>query len=175
MQTFGALWVSDSVPVRRPSRYMAAVAIIEATTTPTNGGDSDVALAAAGDRRAFERLYRLHVKRVFSLCARMVPDRTNAGELTQDVFVQVYKSLPAARTDLPLKPWLYVIARNKCLDFIKRKRPQSFTDIEGDDEEGDGFATSHGSGNVVHRGRRDAAVVAHIDDQHIVVRFLEVT
>ena len=61
---------------------MTAVAIIEASTTPRNDGDSDVARAASGDREAFERLYRDHVNRVFSLCARMVADRLRAEELT---------------------------------------------------------------------------------------------
>ena len=72
---------------------MAAVAIIEASSGHIGNGDSDVARAAAGDRGAFERLYRLHVNRVFSLCARMVTDRTRAEELTQDVFVRQYQGL----------------------------------------------------------------------------------
>ena len=55
---------------------MAAVATIEASSAHVGDGDSDVARAAAGDRTAFEQLYRQHVNRVFSLCARMVADRT---------------------------------------------------------------------------------------------------
>lgn len=94
----------------------------------------------AGDVRAYEELVRRYSRPVFNFVYRMLGNHSDADDLTQDVFVQVYRSLPTARTDLPLKPWLYVIARNKCLDFIKRKRPLSFTDIEGDDEDGDGFA-----------------------------------
>ena len=65
---------------------MAAVAIIKTSSSHPGNGDSDVARAAAGDRSAFERLYRQHVNRVFSLCARMVGDRvarggTDAGRL----------------------------------------------------------------------------------------------
>ena len=72
---------------------MAAVAIIEASSNHIGSGDSDVARAAAGDRGAFERLYRQHVSRVFSLCARMVADRGRAEELTQDVFVRAWEKL----------------------------------------------------------------------------------
>ena len=54
---------------------MAAVAIIKASSSHLGNGESDVARAASGDRSAFERLYREHVNRVFSLCARMVADR----------------------------------------------------------------------------------------------------
>ena len=82
---------------------MAAVAIIEATTPPT--GDSDVSLAASGDRRAFERLYRLHVNRVYSLCARMVTDRTRAEELTQDVFVRAWEKLHLFRGESSFSTW----------------------------------------------------------------------
>ena len=64
---------------------MAAVAIIEASSNHLSSGDSDVARAAAGDRGAFERLYRQHVNRVFSLCARMVADRgATVVYVTQD-------------------------------------------------------------------------------------------
>jgi hypothetical protein len=58
-----------------------AVSIIEATSNSTanESPDSDAALAAAGDRTAFERLYRRHVDRVYTLCARMAGDRTRAG------------------------------------------------------------------------------------------------
>src|SRR5262245_13810781 len=68
------------------STPMAAVAIVEAQSGPIGGSDTDVARAAAGDRRAFERVYRIHVNRVFSLCTRMTGDRARAEELTQDVF-----------------------------------------------------------------------------------------
>lgn len=51
---------------------------------------TDVALAAGGDRLAFERLYRANVNRVFSVCVRMSGDRMLAEELTQDVFVRAW-------------------------------------------------------------------------------------
>ena len=61
---------------------MTAVALPEPTMdVSAYSADPDVGLAAAGDRHAFERLYRQHVTRVFSLCARMVGDRTRAEEL----------------------------------------------------------------------------------------------
>lgn len=58
---------------------------------------ADVALAASGDRRAFERLYRTHVNRVFSVCTRMCGSRVRGEELTQDVFVRAWEKLPQFR------------------------------------------------------------------------------
>jgi RNA polymerase sigma factor (sigma-70 family) len=104
---------------------------------------SDEALAqrcAGGDISCYEELVRRYTRPIFNFTYRMLANYDDADDLTQDVFVQVYKSLPSARTDLPFKPWLYVIARNKCLDFLKRKRPLLFTDVEGDDPEGEGVA-----------------------------------
>ena len=66
-----------------------------------------MALAASGDRRAFERLYRLHMSRVFSLCARMVNDRTRAEELTQDVFVRAWEKLHLFRGEAAFGTWLH--------------------------------------------------------------------
>ena len=104
--------------------------------------DSDEALArrfVAGDAAAFEALVGRYSRPIFNFTLRMLGNRDDADDVAQDVFVQIYRSLPRARTDLPFKPWLYVIARNKCLDFLKRRRPLLFTDIEGDDPEGEGM------------------------------------
>src|SRR6266542_4265692 len=62
-------------------------AALPITIAETVDDSSDVALAASGDRRAFERLYRKHSSRVFSLCVRMSGSSAKGEELTQDVFV----------------------------------------------------------------------------------------
>jgi RNA polymerase sigma-70 factor (ECF subfamily) len=105
--------------------------------------DGDEALVAAfvgGDRAAFERLVQRHSHGVYNFIYRMVGNRADAEDIAQDVFVQVFRSLPKTRTDLPFRPWLYVVARNKCLDFLKRKRPLLFADTAGPDDEGDDLA-----------------------------------
>src|SRR4051812_26580223 len=115
---------------------MTAVAIIEALTTPRNDGDSDVARAASGDREAFERLYRDHVNRVFSLCARMVPDRLRAEELTQDVFVRAWEKLHLFRGESAFGTWLHRLTVNVVLNDRKTEGRQR-TRFE-DDEDGSG-------------------------------------
>jgi RNA polymerase sigma-70 factor (ECF subfamily) len=88
-------------------------------THPTNPGPvllDDVALAARGDRRAFERVYRTHVDRVFSVCVRMVGDRARAEELTQDVFVRAWDKLGSFRGDSQFSTWLYRLAVNVVLN-----------------------------------------------------------
>jgi DNA-directed RNA polymerase specialized sigma24 family protein len=76
---------------------------------------SDVAAAAGGDRRAFERLYRRHGQRVFALCVRMTADRALAEELVQDVFVRVWHKLGTFRGDAAFSTWLHRVAVNVVL------------------------------------------------------------
>jgi RNA polymerase sigma-70 factor (ECF subfamily) len=79
----------------------------------------DVAAAIAGGRRAFERLYRLHVDRVYALCTRMLGDRVLAEELTQDVFVRVWERLPQFRAESAFGTWLHRVAVNVVLSHRK--------------------------------------------------------
>lgn len=83
---------------------------------PLPGPNDDVALAATGDRRAFERIYRAHVDRVFSVCVRMVGDRARAEELTQDVFVRAWDKLAQFRGDSKFSTWLHRLAVNVVLN-----------------------------------------------------------
>ncbi|MDB4917343.1 MAG: polymerase sigma factor, sigma-70 family [Gemmatimonadetes bacterium] len=130
---------------------MTAVAFPEPTTAaPTYSADPDVALAAAGDRRAFERLYRLHSVRVFSLCARMVNDRTRAEELTQDVFVRAWEKLSLFRGESAFGTWLHRLTVNVVLNDRKTEgRQRSRYD---DDDEGD--AIDHLPSRTHQRGDR---------------------
>ncbi len=81
------------------------------------GGDAetaDAALAAAGDGRAFERLYRAHVARIHSLVRRMMgPDQ--ADDVTQDVFVRAWNKLATFRAEAAFGTWLHRLAVNVIL------------------------------------------------------------
>jgi RNA polymerase sigma-70 factor (ECF subfamily) len=116
---------------------MTAVALPEPTTAPPpHGADADVALAASGDRRAFERLYHLHATRVFSLCVRMVNDRTRAEELTQDVFVRVWEKLHLFRGESAFGTWLHRMTVNVVLNDRKTEGRQRARFLDDDDGEG---------------------------------------
>ncbi|HEY5492507.1 MAG TPA: RNA polymerase sigma factor [Gemmatimonadaceae bacterium] len=97
---------------------------------PTPSLSDDVARAATGDRRAFERLYRAHVDRVFTLCTRMTGERQRAEELTQDVFVRVWEKLGQFRGDSAFGTWLHRMAVNVVLNDrqSERRRREKFDD-----------------------------------------------
>jgi RNA polymerase sigma-70 factor (ECF subfamily) len=80
---------------------------------------ADVALAAAGDQQAFERLYRQHVPRVHSLVRRMVGNEGSADELVQDVFVRAWQRLSTFRGEAAFGTWLHRLAVNLVLNWQK--------------------------------------------------------
>ena len=84
----------------------------------------DVQLAAHGDRRAFERIYRANTDRVFSICVRMTGDRVRAEELTQDVFVRAWEKLGSFRGESAFSTWLHRLAVNLVLNERKSERRQ---------------------------------------------------
>lgn len=78
--------------------------------------------AAAGDRLAFERLYRLHVGRVFATVKRLVGGQVaRAEELTQDAFVRAWRKLPEFRFESAFGTWLYRLAVNTALMDLRSR------------------------------------------------------
>ncbi|UCF19063.1 MAG: RNA polymerase sigma factor [Gemmatimonadota bacterium] len=79
----------------------------------------DAVLAAAGDARAFERLYQRHVPRVHSLARRMIGTEM-ADEVTQDVFVRAWEKLGGFRAEAAFGTWLHRVAINVILGRRKK-------------------------------------------------------
>jgi RNA polymerase sigma-70 factor (ECF subfamily) len=121
---------------------------------------SDVALAASGDRRAFERLYRSHVDRVFSICVRMCGSRTRGEELTQDVFVRVWEKLPLFRGESAFSTWLHRVTVNVALNDRKVQSRERARTAESDDDDRDsgGALGSVGAAPVAERLDLEAAI-----------------
>ena len=76
----------------------------------------------AGEDLTFERLYEMYRGRVYSTAYRMLSNRADAEDVTQDVFVKVFKKLNSFRGDSTVSTWIYRIAINACLDFRRRRR-----------------------------------------------------
>jgi RNA polymerase sigma-70 factor, ECF subfamily len=78
--------------------------------------------ARRGDREAFAELVRRHERRVYGLVFRMVRDHSDADDLAQEVFLTAFKSIAAFRQGASFSTWVYRIAVNLSLTFLKRKR-----------------------------------------------------
>jgi RNA polymerase sigma-70 factor (ECF subfamily) len=84
-----------------------------------------IALAQSGDVAAFERLYVLHSRRVYALCLRMVANPTEAEDLTQDAFLQLFRKIHTFRGESGFSTWLHRLTVNIVLmRFRKRKHAE---------------------------------------------------
>ena len=77
--------------------------------------------AQKGDSAAFERLYRLHSGRVFSLCVRMLKNPVEAEDLTQETFLRVFRRIGTFRGESAFSTWLHRVAANLALMHIRKK------------------------------------------------------
>jgi RNA polymerase sigma-70 factor (ECF subfamily) len=91
----------------------------------------------AGEQTAFEMLVRRYNTAIFNFICHMLNDYDLACDVSQQVFMQLYISMPTLRTGEPLKAWLFQVARNRCLDELRRKRAIHFSELEAANEEED--------------------------------------
>jgi RNA polymerase sigma-70 factor (ECF subfamily) len=94
-----------------------------------------VSRACRGDVGAFEDLYRQHVGRVYGLCLRMTGHPQSAEDLTQDTFVNAWRSLPGYEGRSSFSTWLHRIAVNAVL--AKRRSPQGRNEVSMTDDAGE--------------------------------------
>ena len=102
--------------------------------------DTDGVLAQqtlAGDQVAFEKLVQRYSTSLFNFISRFPNDYDASSDILQQVFTQLYISLPKLRTGEPLKAWLFQVARNRCLDELRRKRVIHFSDLQSLNEDED--------------------------------------
>lgn len=89
--------------------------------------------AAHGDMGAFEELYKRHHRRVYSVCLRMLQNTSEAEDLTQDVFIQLYRKIGSFRGDSAFTTWLHRMTVNQVLmHFRKRNVKFEKTTEEGE-------------------------------------------
>ena len=81
-----------------------------------------IARAKAGDSRAFEALYRLHIDRVYGLCLRMTGNVSEAEDCAQDAFIQAWNKIAKFRGDSAFGTWMHRIAVNSVLGRIRKSK-----------------------------------------------------
>ena len=82
-----------------------------------------IRLAQQGDASAFECIYRLHSRRAYNLCLRMVGNATEAEDLTQDIFLQVFRKIHTFRGEAAFSTWLHRLVVNIVLMRLRKKKP----------------------------------------------------
>jgi len=85
--------------------------------------------AQNGDERAFATLFERHKRRVYSVCLLMTKDVTEAEDMTQEAFLQVFRTIGSFRGDAAFSTWLYRIAVNTVLMRLRRRKSKIFVSL----------------------------------------------
>lgn len=85
-----------------------------------------ISKAKKGDKTAFEELIVLNEKKVYNLAYRMAGNREDAFDISQEAFIKVYNNLESFKEESTFSTWVYRIASNVAIDFL-RKRDKIFT------------------------------------------------
>ena len=123
-------------PRMAPSKITVHASAVQGAAP--GGRDEDRALVERcrqGDLSAFEELYRAHAGKLFSLTSRMVGNPADAEDLLQDVFLAAHRKLDTFRGDSALGTWLYRLATNLCLDYLRSRATRTSQVTDSLDDE----------------------------------------
>src|SRR5262249_30572645 len=99
--------------------------------TATNDLNEELIRACqAGDREAFHALYDCFRRKVYSLALFMTGDAELAKDLTQEIFVKVFRDIRAFRFDSNFSSWLYRLSTNTCLNALRTRRSRREVQID---------------------------------------------
>ena len=91
-------------------------------------GQDELALVGrcrSGDLAAFEELYRAHAGRLYSVALRLLGNASDAEDLLQEIFLAAHRKLDTFRGESALGTWLYRLATNLCLDYLRSRAGRS--------------------------------------------------
>ena len=121
-----------------------------------------IRLAQQGDAGAFERIYRLHSRRVYALCLRMVGNTAEAEDLAQDAFLQLFRKIGTFRGESAFSTWLHRLSVNVVLMKLRKKTlPEtSLEETTDPDDESSGPRRELGAPDLLLSGSIDRV---HLD------------
>jgi len=103
-----------------------------------------IARAQRGDEEAFEALFETHKRRVYSLCLRMLGNPTEAEDLTQEAFLQLFRKIATFRGESAFSTWLHRLAVNVVLMHLRKKGLNQISLDETENSQGDPIKRDYG-------------------------------
>ncbi|MCX6790638.1 MAG: sigma-70 family RNA polymerase sigma factor, partial [Candidatus Gribaldobacteria bacterium] len=89
-----------------------------------------VKLYLGGDEKALEFLVSRYLRIIYTYVFRNIGDAKAAEDVTQEVFVKVWKNLKKFKTEKSFKTWIFTIAKNTSIDFLRKKKTIPFSKFE---------------------------------------------
>ena len=96
----------------------------------------------AGDEQSFRFLVERYLHSVYSFIYRYVQSDVDAEDIAQDVFVSVWKNIKSFDSDKKFKTWVFAIAKNASLNWLKKKKPVLFSRLSQKDGDGESSESS---------------------------------
>src|SRR3954452_14898702 len=123
------------------------------------GDEKLIALIRRGHHGAFEALVQRYQPRLLAFCRHMLGSTEDAEDVLQEVFAASFNAICADERPINARPWLYRIARNRCLNHLRRPAPSGQDSM--DIFETDGGATT---ADTVHKREEVRQIVADVQD-----------
>ena len=94
-----------------------------------------IARARSGDEQAFAKIVKLYEKAVYNSALYISKNREDALDISQEVFVKLWRTLPSYRGEASLKSWIATITRSSAIDYVRSKNQRKSSSLTfGDDE-----------------------------------------
>ena len=119
----------------------------------------------AGSQESFEELVNRYKKLIYSVVYNMMPDKQEVGDISQEVFIRIYKSLNRYNPEFKFSTWSVRIATNLCLDMLRKKKLDSVPIEEIGDVSG-GSGTPEDSYISKERSRRIRQAINELPDKY---------
>lgn len=123
----------------------------------------------AGDSRGFEQLYRRHRERIFAVLVRMLRNREDALDATQDVFIKIHRGLDSFDPSGRFLTWAFRIATNHAIDRLRRKKVRKETGlaeetVAGDSDLRTGRNTQVSADSEIEQAEVSRAITKAVDE-----------
>ena len=132
-----------------------------------------VALTREGHEGAFEVLMERYEKRIHVYCRNMLRSSEDARDMVQEVFTSAHRAMLGDERPIQVKAWLYRIARNRCLNHLRRPQPDPVESMDVFESAGDSAAEVAGSREDLQELVRDVQDLPETQRTALVLREME--
>jgi RNA polymerase sigma factor (sigma-70 family) len=126
-------------PIIIPASSARTPEVVEQRRLESRSEDSAlIGRALKGDQRAFRKIRQKYYEAIFKLVSRMIHNKEEVEDLTQEAFIKAFSSLASFNEEYAFSTWLYKIATNNAIDFIRKRKLQTFSinkPIESDESD----------------------------------------
>ncbi|MFT3707372.1 MAG: sigma-70 family RNA polymerase sigma factor [Archangium sp.] len=143
-------------------------------TEPAQPWVEEVRRARRGDSNAFAALVKSMQRQVYGLCLRLLRTEAEAAEVAQETFLRAYQNLDRYDDSRPFDLWVLTIARNQCLDLLRRRQKVRTEDVDDHSHALPSGEPNLEEGAIIRQERKsleDAMATLSVDDREVLALY----